>query len=186
MRYNPDGPEELNTRQRRKLRRLSDELTRTGRLFMFELLVPSEPAQLGRVGGDAKRYDCELRPDLMVWAITDLQDAGIEADVWKVEGLDRADDTTRLVEAARRGGRDHVGCIVVGRGEDEAHVRAWLQTAAGVPGFTGFAVGRTTFWDALRGWLAGDLTRAAATAQIATRYREWVDTYEAAQVRPPA
>ena len=186
VRYNPDGPEELNLRQRQKLRRLSDELTRTGRLFMFELLVPAEASQLASVGGDTGRYDRELRPGLMVRAITDLQDAGVEADVWKVEGLDRAEDAARLVDAARRGGRDHVGCIVLGRGEDEAHVRAWLQTAAGVPGFTGFAVGRTTFWDALKGWLAGDLTREAATVQIAARYREWVDTYEAAQVRPPA
>ncbi|WP_424950922.1 2-deoxy-5-keto-D-gluconate 6-phosphate aldolase domain-containing protein [Deinococcus sp.] len=181
VRYNPDGDEALNARQREKLRRLSDHLTRTGRLFMFELLVPAEAAQLWAVGGDSGRYDQELRPDLMVRGITALQDAGVEPDVWKVEGLDRAEDAARLVEVARRDGRGGVGLVVLGRGQDEAHVQAWLKVAAAVPGFTGFAVGRTSFWDALKGWLAGDLTREAAAAQIAARYREWVDTFEAAQ-----
>lgn len=179
VRYNPEGDAALNARQQDKLRRLSRYLAQTGRLFMFELLLPAESAQLGRVGGDQKRYDQELRPDLMVGAITALQDAGIEPDVWKVEGLDRREDAERLVAAARRGGRDRVGCIVLGRGEDEEHVRVWVQTAAEVPGFTGFAVGRTSFWAALKGWLAGDLSRTEAEMQIARQYREWVDVFEA-------
>lgn len=186
VRYNPEGDPALNARQADKLRELSEYLKRTGRLFMFELLVPAEVSQLASVGGDRKRYDLELRPGLMVGAIWALQNAGTEPDVWKVEGLDRAEDAFRIVEAARRGGRAHVNCIILGRGEDEAHVRAWLQTAAAAPGFIGFAVGRTTFWDALKGWLAGDLDREAAAGQIARRFREWVDIYEAAQVRPPA
>ena len=175
------GDPALNTRQAGKLRVLSEHLKRSGRLFMFELLVPAEASQLASVGGDSRRYDRELRPGLMVRAITDLQDAEVEADVWKVEGLDRAEDAARIVEAARRGGRAHVNCIVLGRGEDEAHVLSWLQTAAGVPGFVGFAVGRTTFWAALKGWLAGDLDREAAAGQIAGRFREWVDAFEAAR-----
>ena len=186
VRYNPEGDPALNARQADKLRELSEYLKRTGRLFMFELLVPAEVSQLASVGGDRKRYDLELRPGLMVGAIGALQNAGTEPDVWKVEGLDRAEDASRIVEAARRGGRAHVNCIILGRGEDEAHVRAWLQTAAAAPGFIGFAVGRTTFWDALKGWLAGDLDREAAAGQIARRFREWVDIYEAAQVHPPA
>ena len=186
VRYNPEGDPALNARQADKLRELSEYLKRTGRLFMFELLVPAEVSQLASVGGDRKRYDLELRPGLMVGAVGALQNAGTEPDVWKVEGLDRAEDAARIVEAARRGGRAHVNCIILGRGEDEAHVRAWLQTAAAVPGFIGFAVGRTTFWDALKGWLAGDLDRETAVGQIARRFREWVDIYEAAQVGPLA
>ena len=70
-------------------------------------------------------------------AIHKLQDAGVEPDVWKIEGLDRREDCERIVAAARRDGRDGVGCIVLGRGENEAKVREWLTTAAGVPGFIG-------------------------------------------------
>jgi 5-dehydro-2-deoxygluconokinase len=148
---------------------------------MFELLVPAEPAQLARVKGDKKAYDLELRPGLMVQAIQQLQDTGIEADVWKIEGLDRREDCARVVAVARRGGRDKVGCIVLGRGEDDKKVREWLATAAHVPGFTGFAVGRTTFWDPLVDWRAHKISRAAAAAEIARRYREWVTTFEKAR-----
>lgn len=181
VRYNPGGDAEMNARQRAKLSRLSEYLTQSGRLFMFELLVPAEAGQLEAAGGDKDRYDQELRPDLMVGAITALQDAGVQPDVWKVEGLHAAQDAERIVAVARRDGRGNVGCIVLGRGQDEAHVQAWLRVAAGVPGFTGFAVGRTSFDDALKGFLAGTVTRLEAEVQIAGRYREWVDVFEAAR-----
>jgi myo-inositol catabolism protein IolC len=181
VRYNPEGDTALNQRQAARLKELSDYLHGKGRMYMFELLVPAEPAQLQKVGGDKKRYDLELRPGLMVQAIHQLQDAGIEADVWKIEGLDQRDDCVKVVAAARRGGRDKVGCIVLGRGEDDKKVRHWLATAAGVPGFIGFAVGRTTFWDPLVAWKSDRSLRDQSATEIARRYREWVDIFERAQ-----
>jgi 5-dehydro-2-deoxygluconokinase len=179
VRYNPEGDQALNRRQAARLRRLSDYLRDKNRSrLMFELLVPAEKAQLERVNGDRKAYDLEIRPQLMVEAIRQLQDAGVEADVWKIEGLDRREDCEKIVAAARRGGRDAVGCIILGRGEDDAKVHHWLATAAGVPGFIGFAVGRTDFWDPLVGWRAKTITREAAVAEIARRYREFVDIFE--------
>ena len=180
VRYNPEGDKALNQRQVKRLKRLSDYLHQSGRLFMFELLVPPEPAQLKRVKDDKKAYDLELRPVLMVQALEELQDAGIEPDVWKIEGLDRRQDCEKVVAAARRGGRDQVGCIVLGRGEDDKKVREWLVTAARVPGFIGFAVGRTTFWDPLVDWRAQKMTREQAVKEIARRYRQWVDVFEKA------
>jgi myo-inositol catabolism protein IolC len=82
------------------------------------------------------------------------------------------------VATARRGGRDRVGCILLGRGEDDQKVREWLSTAAGVPGFIGFAVGRTTFWDPLVQYRAKKSSREAAVAEIARRYREFVSIFE--------
>jgi len=138
VRYNPEGDDIGNRRQAARLKRISDYLNIHDRLFMFELLVPAEPAQLAQVGGDKKAYDLKLRPGLMVGAIHQLQDAGIEPDIWKIEGLDRREDCVTVVEAARREGREQVGCIVLGRGEDEKKVIEWLKTAATVPGFIGF------------------------------------------------
>jgi 5-dehydro-2-deoxygluconokinase len=117
----------------------------------------------------------------MVRAIQELQDAGIESDVWKIEGIDRPDDCGKVVAAVRRGGRDQVGCIILGRGEDDTKVRQWLKTAAAVPGFIGFAVGRTSFWEPLTEWKDGRITRDAAVSEIARRYREWVDIFESAR-----
>jgi myo-inositol catabolism protein IolC len=182
VRYNPGGDKALNREQAARLKRLSDYLIGANRsLFMFELLVPAEKSQLAQVGGDKGRYDLELRPGLMVEALRELQDAGVEPDVWKIEGLDRREDCERIVDVARRDGRDIVGCIILGRGENEAKVREWLSTAAAVPGFIGFAVGRTDFWDPLVAWRDGKETRDEAVAQIAARYREFTELFESAR-----
>ena len=182
VRYNPEGDQALNRRQADRLRRLSQYLRGKGRSrFMFELLVPAEEAQLTRLSGDKKAYDLELRPGLMVGAIDELQDAGVEPNVWKIEGLDRREDCERIVAAAQRGGRLGVGCIVLGRGKNEAKVREWLTTAAGVRGFIGFAVGRTDFWAPLVGWRTKKTTRESAVAEIARRFREFVDIFEKAR-----
>jgi myo-inositol catabolism protein IolC len=182
VRYNPEGDRALNQRQTARLRQLSDFLHSKSRsLFMFELLVPAEKVQLDRLKGDKKAYDRELRPRLMVEAIQQLQDGGVEADVWKIEGLDRREDCERIVAGARRGGRSGVSCIVLGRGEDDKKVREWLETAAPVPGFIGFAVGRTTFWNPVEDWRAKKTTRDAAVAEIAGRYRGFADVFEKAR-----
>jgi myo-inositol catabolism protein IolC len=182
VRYNPEGDETLNQRQSARLKRLSDYLhSESNSLLMFELLVPAEKAQLDSVSGDKEIYDLEIRPGLMVKAIEQLQDAGVEADVWKIEGLDRREDCEKIVVAARRNGRNKVGCIVLGRGEDDKKVHEWLRTAARVPGFIGFAVGRIVFWQPLVEMRDNKISREAAVAEVARRYQTLVDTFEKAR-----
>jgi len=182
VRYNPEGDRALNQRQAARLARLSRYLADRGRSrFMFELLVPAEKAQLEQVKGDKNAYDRELRPRLMVRAIQELQAASVEPDIWKVEGLDRREDCERIVAAAHAGGRERVGCIILGRGEDDRKVRDWLATAASVPGFVGFAVGRTVFWEPLVDYRAGKKRREAASSEIARRYRAFIDVFETAR-----
>jgi myo-inositol catabolism protein IolC len=181
VRYNPEGDAAMNARQAARLRQLSEYLHAHDRLFMFELLVPAEVAQLELLGNDQHAYDRELRPGLMVDAIRALQDAGVEPDVWKIEGLDRQADCEAIVAAAQRDGREDVGCILLGRGENEAKVAEWLSTAAAVPGFIGFAVGRTSFWEPLVAWRDERLSVEEAAAQIANRYCEWVAIFEKAR-----
>ncbi|HLZ97859.1 MAG TPA: DUF2090 domain-containing protein [Steroidobacteraceae bacterium] len=174
VRYNPEGDAALNQRQTTRLKQLSAYCRAAGRRFMFELLVPATEAQRGPT------YDLEIRPELTREVIRTMQDAGVEPDIWKIEGLDRRTDCEQTVAIARRGGRDHVGCIVLGRGADEQKVVHWLETAAPVDGFIGFAVGRTTFWDAVAGYLEHRITREGAVAAIARRYREWAAIFERA------
>jgi myo-inositol catabolism protein IolC len=179
VRYNPDGDRALNKRQAARLKQLSDFLAARGRSrFIFELLVPPEKMQLDRLKGKKETYDLELRPRLMVEAIQELQESGVEPDLWKVEGVARREDCERVVAAARAGGRHNVGCIVLGRGEDDWKVREWLEIAAAVPGFIGFAVGRTVFWDPLVAWRDTRATRDQTVAEISRRYRQFVDLFE--------
>ncbi len=179
VRYNPEGDRALNQRQAARLKRLSDFLAARGRSrLMFELLVPPEKAQLDRLNGNRQAYDLELQPRLMVGAIRELQESGVEPDLWKVEGLARREDCERIVAAARAGGRQNVGCIVLGRGADDRQVRAWLEIAAAVPGYVGFAIGRTVFWDPLVAWRSKRATRDQTVTEIARRYRGFVDLFE--------
>lgn len=170
VRYNTEGDATMNQRQAKRLVELSKYLTQTGRYFMFELLVPTTPAQLEKCKGDKALYDVELRPSLMIRAMEALQDLGVEPDVWKLEGLDRKTDCEKVCATARRNGRRGVGCIVLGRGENADKVREWLKVGANVKGVIGFAVGRTVFWEPLKSFKENKITRDQAVDQIAKNY----------------
>ena len=104
VRYNPDDPDtEMNQRQLGRLKELSDWLHAHERKFLFELLVPATEEQLAQVDGDTDRYDAELRPELMRRSIEDIQNFGIETDVWKIEGVDTREDADMLAEQSRSG-----------------------------------------------------------------------------------
>ena len=179
VRYNPEGEEALNRRQLDRLKRLSDWLHDNGRKFLFELLVPATEEQLGRVDGDSDRYDAELRPELMRQAIEQIQDAGVEVDVWKIEGVDERSDAEMLAEQTRSGsGRESVKCVVLGRGASTEKVDQWLQAAAPVEGYIGFAIGRSIWWDALKGFLGGQLERETAADQVADNYLRFARVYD--------
>jgi myo-inositol catabolism protein IolC len=181
VRFNPDGDHAANAEQLQKLKRLSDWLHANERKFLFELLVPAEDAQLQSVGGDGERYDAELRPELMRRAIAEIQDGGIEADIWKIEGVDERSDCEMLVAQARSGGRDGVTCVVLGRGADDSKVDGWLSAAAPVDGYVGFAIGRSIWWDPLKSYVDGKIERSAGARKIAENYLRFVAVYERAK-----
>ena len=183
VRFNPDGDAEMNKRQLERLKRLADWLHEHDRKFLFELLVPATDEQLASVEGDTDRYDAELRPGLMRQAIAAIQKGGVEVDVWKIEGVDERSDAEMLAKQARTGaGREGVKCVLLGRGASTEKVEQWLQAAATVDGFIGFAIGRSIWWDALKGYLADELERDAAVAQIAENYLHFVEVYEGQKV----
>ena len=179
VRLNPEADSEMNERQLGRLKELSDWLHSHDRKFLFELLVPATDEQLKRVAGDEDRYDSELRPQLMREAIAQIQDAGIDVDIWKIEGLEDRDDAAMIAEQTRAGsGRERVKCVVLGRGASSEKVDRWLQAAAPVDGFIGFAIGRSIWWDALKGFLENGLAREAAAEQIAENYLRFTSVYE--------
>jgi myo-inositol catabolism protein IolC len=179
VRYNPDGDVDTNKRQLERLKRLAEWLHDNDRKFLFELLVPATDKQLSTVEGDTDRYDAELRPELMRRAIEEIQNGGVEVDVWKIEGVDEQSDAAMLAQQARSGpGREGVTCVLLGRGASTEKVEQWLQQAAPVDGFIGFAIGRSIWWDALKGFLADDLDRETAASQVAENYLHFVRVYE--------
>ena len=73
-------------------------------------------------------------------------------------------------------------CIVLGRGADWDSVVRWLEVGASVPGFAGFAVGRTLWHDALVDHLAGRSSDTGTAQVIADRYQKLIEVYNAAAV----
>lgn len=186
VRYNPDGDEGVNGIQRERLRILSDFAHSEGYKFMFELLVPATEPQLESVQEDLHAYDIRLRPNLTVRTINELQEIGIEPDVWKLEGIDDTDAARRVVSQAKAGNRDNVGVIVLGRGENETRVRDWLTTGAQTEGVIGFAVGRTVFWQPLMDFKDGKTSRADAVDRIAETYQGFYRLFIDARARTKA
>lgn len=181
VRHHPADDAGSNREQMTRLKQVSDFIHGTDdHYFMFELLVPAVTDEEQAAG---ERYDKELRYRRMIESMQELQDFGIEPDIWKLEGLESPDQAKAVAQAARAGksadgqGRDKVGCILLGRGSDAEQVYAWLRTAAAVPGWIGFAVGRTNFADAIKAYLAGDADEAQVVDTIARNYKKCVDVW---------
>ncbi|TDN42536.1 myo-inositol catabolism protein IolC [Curtobacterium flaccumfaciens] len=173
VRDNPAFDADRREQQASDLAAVSAALHDAGRPFLVELLVPGTDDQQASVDD----YDRDLRPDLVVHVLEYLQDRGVEADVWKLEGLDTREDAERVVATARRGGRDAVQCIVLGRDAPEEQLDHWLRTAAPVDGFVGFAIGRSNWQEPLEDVVREHLDTEAAEQLIAANYRHFVDTW---------
>ncbi len=179
VRFNPENDRALNARQALRLKELSDYCLHRETKLLLELLVPATPAQLEHCEGSVANFDRNLRPALMVEGIRFLQDQGIEADLWKVEGSETQADSEKIALQARSGGahRAKVGVILLGRGENSEKVKHWLRTAAPIDGIVGFAVGRTVFWDSLVAFKSEKIDRDTASNQIAATFKSFCELW---------
>ena len=181
VRYNPESDEQMNRRQAARLKQLGEYVHAHGRRFMFELLVPMTHEQSDRLEGDLHLYDHDLRPSLMIAAIKELQNAGVEPDVWKIEGLDRRDDCAEIVKPP--------GATAATRWAASFWAAAptpsrFSHGSARPPRFPALSVsrsGRTTFWDPLVALRDGKSSREQAVRAIADKYLEWIGIFEAAR-----
>jgi myo-inositol catabolism protein IolC len=180
VRWNTDDGDDAKRVQGERLKELGDWLHERDRKFLFELLVPASPRQLDLVGGDSAAYDTEVRPYLTLEVIDEILAAGIEPDIWKIEGLDRDQSCELLAGLIRRGGRDGVKAVVLGRGADDAKVEHWLRMGAPVAGYSGFAIGRTIWSAEVKAWSEGDMGDDQAADGIAANFRRFIDVYESA------
>jgi len=171
-------PDRLQQAERLKV--VSAWAAETKRSLIVELLVPATDDDLRSVGGDKARYDDELRPKLTLDVIGFLQDHGADPALWKVEGMDKSADAAAVADLAKRGGRT-ADCIVLGRHASQDDLDRWLDVAAPLPGYVGFAIGRSIWWDPLAGHFAGTIGTDVARHQIAENYLYFVHQYLGAQ-----
>ena len=166
--------------QAERLKVVSVWAAETDHNLIVELLVPATEDDLKSVGGDKKRYDDELRPKLTLSVIEFLQDHGADPALWKVEGMDRPEDAAAVADIAKRDGRT-ADCIVLGRHSSRDDLDRWLEVAAPLPGYVGFAIGRSIWWDPLTDHLAGTIDADTTRNQIAANYLAYAKDYLAAR-----
>ncbi len=177
VRYNVEGDADMNERQVVRLAELGDFLSEKQNRFLFELLVPATSGQMELAGGNVEKYEQEIRPSLMVAAIKELQDSGVNPDVWKLEGLDSTEKMQAVGNQVREGNPD-AGIIILGRGESAEKAEHWLRMGARVDNAIGFAVGRTVFKDSLSEYAAGKISREDAVRKISDNYSFFVKVWQ--------
>jgi len=178
VRWNPDDDADTRQIQGERIKVLSDWLDENDRKFLLEFLVPASEKQLESVGGDQARYDSEIRPKLAVQVVEEMRERGADPDIWKIEGLDTTDDCENVSKVIKDAGREDVIAIVLGRGANDEKVNEWLRAGSSVDGYKGLAIGRSIFWDSLKGWHAGEKSREDAVSEIANSYLGFISVYQ--------
>ena len=178
VRWNPNDDIETREVQGKRIKILSDWIEENERKFLLEFLVPATDEQLESVDGDQSRYDSEIRPKLAVQVVEEMREKGADPDIWKIEGLDTKEDCEKVATSIKDGGREDVIAVVLGRGANDEKVNQWLRAGSSVDGYKGFAIGRSIFWNSLKGWHEDQKSREEAVSEIAESYLSFVSVYQ--------
>lgn len=108
-------------------------------------------------------------------------DLGVYPDWWKLEPFATDAAWANACAAITRNDPHVRGVVVLGLDASEADLAASLTLAARQPLVKGFAIGRTIFGDAARGWLKGGLTDAAAVDMMSDRYARLANLWDKAR-----
>jgi myo-inositol catabolism protein IolC len=181
VRYNPADEPDARAHQIERLVQISTWATTSGRRWLFELLVPPTREQLAQ-SEDQFHFDRDVRPELTIQTVASFSDGGVHPTIWKLEGYETTEGAQEVLRAVAAERAYPAECIVLGRNAPMEQVEHWLDVAAPLPGFAGFAVGRSIWEDALRDLIAGRIERNHALSVIADRYRRLIGTYCAARL----
>lgn len=184
VRFNPADPAELQQAQTATLKQLSDWVVSNRRRWLLELLVPPSRAQLAKYE-DQALYDERARPGLTAEVITSLTGAGVYPSIWKLEGYDTTDGAQLVLDTISKHADPATECIVLGRNAPERQLDHWLDIAAPLEGYAGFAIGRSIWNQPLTDYLAGKKDKDTTEARIAERYRHYIRRYFGADAAPP-
>jgi myo-inositol catabolism protein IolC len=183
VRFNPADPADLQQAQTATLKRLSDWVGANRRRWLLELLVPPTREQLAR-HEDQTLYDEHARPGLTAEVISSLTAAGVHPSIWKLEGYETTEGAQLVLDAVKSSPGPPSECIVLGRNAPQPQLDHWLDIAAPLEGYVGFAIGRSIWNEPLADYLAGKQDQAATQERIAGRYRHYIGEYFGADTEP--
>ncbi len=153
--YHPDDPDDLKAAQEATLLRLFAASRRNGLEFLLEpILSKHGPVDEASISAMIQRvYDIGIYPDW--WKLEPYRDAACWAAA--VKTIERNDEHTR-------------GIVVLGLDASAEDLFTSFSQAAQHDLVKGFAVGRTIFGDAARGWMKDEISDAAAVQDMAKKY----------------
>ncbi len=166
--YHPDDAAAMKAEQEAVVTRLY-HAARRNRLEMLLEIIPS------KVGPVTDTTSAEV--------IQRFYDIGIYPDWWKLEPFGTDTAWTNACTAITRNDPHTRGVVVLGLDAEETALAAALALAARHDLVKGFAVGRTIFGEAARGWLAGTITDAQAIEMMALRYDRLCRVWDAARAK---
>lgn len=175
--HNPADDTDRKKEQVRLLREIESFARSQDRDFLLEVLITPTDDQLRDCAGDKTTFRTDLFPRLLVESIAELQDEGIEPDIWKVEGLASTQETMEVATQATSQGRSHVRCVVLGSGESQETVSQWLANASTVPAFSGFAIGRTVWHQPIADVFSGKISREESVTTMADTFRSLISEF---------
>ncbi len=162
----PDDDAATKAAQEDTVRRLFHAARRNRLEFILEII----PSKVGPVTDDTSAQ-----------VIQRFYDLGIYPDWWKLEPFTTAKAWDNACAAITKNDPHTRGVVVLGLDAPEADLAASFALAARQPLVKGFAIGRTIFGDAARGWLKGQMTDAEAIAQMTERYMRLCALWDAAR-----
>ena len=164
----PDDDAAMWAAQEREVLRLWEATRTQGLEFLLEVI----PSKVGPVDDDTTPA-----------VIQRFYDLGVFPDWWKLEPFKTEAAWQKAVDAIERNDPRTRGIVVLGLDAPEDELAASFALAARQKLVKGFAVGRTIFGDAARGWLAGEMDDAAAVAMMSARYARLCAVWDEARAQ---
>jgi 5-dehydro-2-deoxygluconokinase len=161
--FHPGDSQDLKNEQIGKLRSAFDAARKVGRELLVEIIA-------GKHG--------ELRDDTVARALTEIYDAGIKPDWWKLEPQASKGAWAAIDKVIAERDPYCRGVILLGLDAPIAELEAGFGAAKTARSVKGFAVGRTIFGDVARSWLDDKLNNEEAVAEMAKRFKALVEIWE--------
>jgi 5-dehydro-2-deoxygluconokinase len=168
-RYRSDDAAEIVAEQWRKLEALQAWCRAAGKPLVLEVLVArrQEPEQ---------DFEAAGRPEMLAGFIAEAYRRGVTPEFWKIEGT-LAPQGARAIDAAIAA-QPSCRQIILGKAADLSTIDRWFAACAASATASGFAIGRSVFWEPSAAFLEGTISADAAAEAIAGTYLQLVGAWQ--------
>lgn len=161
--FHPDDGQDLRDEQIAKLRSAFDAARKIGRELLVEVIASKHG---------------QTNDDTLARALTEIYDAGIKPDWWKLEPQ-KSEAAWAAIDGVIETRDPYCrGVVMLGLDAPQDELAAGFAAAKSARSVKGFAVGRTIFGEVARDWLDNRMSDEEAVAEMAKRFGALVEIWE--------